>query len=207
MKTIGEFLKDGREAKSLSLTYLERKTKIKKDFIQAIEEENWHKLPEFPVVVGFVKNIASALDRDVPQAVAFLKRDYPPQKEGENAKLPVKERFSWTPKLTFFAGLVAVSLLVVSYLSIQYFNFVKPPTLAVYTPREGEVVKVGSTEVSGKTDSQATLVVNNQPVIVSDDGKFETQIEVAKETTEIRVSATSRSGKVSTLSRTIRVEE
>ena len=61
MKTIGRALKEARTQKRLSLSKLESQTKIKKNFIQAIENEDWESLPEFPVVVGFVKSIAGAL--------------------------------------------------------------------------------------------------------------------------------------------------
>ncbi len=60
--------------------------------------------------------------------------------------------------------------------------------------------------VTGKTDSDATVLVNNQPSLVSDEGEFATEIELSRETTEIQVQAKSRSGKVTELKRKIKVE-
>ena len=62
MKTIGTFLKESRLKKRYSLIKVENATRIKKEFIEAVEDGNWKALPEFPVVVGFVKNIAQFLD-------------------------------------------------------------------------------------------------------------------------------------------------
>ena len=43
IKTIGETLKEARLKKRYSLDRVEKETKIKKEFIEAIEEENWNK--------------------------------------------------------------------------------------------------------------------------------------------------------------------
>ena len=86
MKTIGKFLKEARIRKGYSLSQLEDDTKIKKTFIEAVEKENWASLPDFPVTLGFVKNIAKYLGADERTAVAILKRDYPPQNLSINPK-------------------------------------------------------------------------------------------------------------------------
>ena len=77
MKTIGEILKDARVGKKYSLEHLERVTKIKSEFIDSIEEEKWEELPPFPTVLGFVKNLAMALDVDEKMAAALLSATIP----------------------------------------------------------------------------------------------------------------------------------
>ena len=79
MKTIGIFLKEARVKKRFSQEKIANETKIKKEFIISIEKENWEALPEYPVVIGFVKKISKYLKLDERQAVAFLRRDYPPR--------------------------------------------------------------------------------------------------------------------------------
>ena len=55
----------------------------------------------------------------------------------------------------------------------------------------------------GETDPEASIIVNNQPVIVEENGRFETEIEIFEGTREIIVVSKSRSGKISTLTRKI----
>ena len=57
MNTIGQILKDARTRKGVTLKSLEKETKIKKEFILRIENNDWQNLPDFPVVSGFVKKI------------------------------------------------------------------------------------------------------------------------------------------------------
>jgi len=206
MKTVGQFLKEARARKKYSLARLEKETKIKKIFLDAVEKGIWHSLPEFPVVVGFVKKIAKALDISERQSVGFLKRDYPPKALSISPKPDIERKFIWSPKLSFISGVVIVTLVVFSYLTVQFLNFTSPPPLSVSAPLEDEVVKEKTLMVKGKTDSQATVKVNNQPVLVEENGEFTAQIEVFEGTSEITVVAKSRGGKETMIQRKIRLE-
>ena len=206
MHTIGQILKDARVTKSYSLMHLEGITKIKSGFIDSIEKEKWESLPAFPTVLGFVKSISTALAIDPKMAVAVLKRDYPPQKLRITPKADVSKRFAWTPKLTFILGISAVLLIIFGYLGFQYFHFVSAPRLNVESPKENQVVVGDSVTVFGSTDTDAKVTVNNQPIIVSEDGKFSVSLSVVKNTKEIVVTASSRSGKVTVIRRTINVQ-
>ncbi|MEJ2347755.1 MAG: helix-turn-helix domain-containing protein [Patescibacteria group bacterium] len=206
MKTIGEYLKEARVKKRFSQEKIAKETKIKEDFISSIEKENWESLPEFPIVVGFVKGIAKFLKVDERQAVALLRRDYPPKVLPVNPKPDVSKTFTWTPRLTFILGITIVALVILGYLGFQYSNFIRPPKLFVERPLEGEVVKEEKLTVFGRTDPDVTVKVNNQPVLVEDNGTFETEIEIFEGTEEIVIKAVSRSGKETTVQRKIKPE-
>ncbi len=203
MKTIGRLIKEARIKKKYSLKKIEAATKIKGGFISSIEKENWSSLPDFTVVSGFVKNIASFLKMDEATALAVLRRDYPPRPVSINPKPDIGREFIWGPRLTFLAGILAAAILILGYLGFQYLRFISPPALAVYEPKEGQVVSQRELEVSGKTDMDATIKVNNQPTIVDQDGNFTATIEVSEKTNEIDVVAKSRSGKETIVKRKI----
>lgn len=203
MKGIGEVIKEKRTKKRYSLDRLGKETKIKKEFIKAIERESWEDLPEFPVLVGFVKNIAGVLKINPAQIVAFLRRDYPPKSLRINPKPDVGGKFTWSPRLTFLVGTVAVLLFIFGYLVFQYVKFINPPPLEVESPKEGQVVGETTLKVVGKTSPEATLKVNNQLVLVDEDGGFVAEVEIFEGTKEIVVEASSRSGKETVVHRKI----
>ena len=93
MKTTGQELKEIRIKKKYSRSLLAEETRIKKEFIEALEAQNWDALPESPVVVGFVKNISTALRIDAKRMVALLRRDYPPKALRVNPKPDLKTKF------------------------------------------------------------------------------------------------------------------
>lgn len=206
MRTIGSFIKEARVRRKYSLEKLENITKIKKDFIIGLEKQDWASLPDFPVLTGFVRNISKALGLDEGSTIAILKRDYPPKSLSINPKPDVSDKFVWNPKLTFLVGVGVVLVAVVSYLLISYIQFLSPPSLEVFEPKDEQVVTESSLKVSGKTTTDAVVTVNNQPFIVSDEGAFEGEIEVFEGTEEIIIKATSRSGKQTLQNRKIKVE-
>jgi cytoskeletal protein RodZ len=208
MKPVGQIIKEQRKKKNISLEELSEKTKIKKDFLKAIENENWKSLPEFPVVLGFVKNISGSLGMSTERAAALLKRDFPPKEKDLkqiNPKPDVAREFVWSPKLTFILGIIIVAIALFSYLIFQYFQFISPPRLEVEIPKPGQTITQDTIVVKGNADPEATVQVNNQPTLLEADGTFETEIEVSENTKEIVVIAKSRAGKETVINRKIEV--
>lgn len=206
MKTIGKILKEARTKKRYSLSRIEEKSKIKKDFVDYLEREKWEQLPDYAVVSGFVKSLSHYLDLDEKQTLAFLRRDYPPKKVTMNPKPDVSSKFIWSPKLTYIVGTGIVIAGILGYLSYEYIRFISPPELTVTDPKNGEVVKQTSVKVDGKADADAVVKVNNQPVLTDEDGNFSTDINIYEGTTEIVIKAVSRSGKETVVKRNIKPE-
>lgn len=205
MKTIGTYLKLAREENNITYKDLSRNTKIRTEFLEAIENETWEKLPELPVLVGFVKSIADEINVNRDQAVGLLRRDYPPKKILINPKPDVKREIRFGQRAIFvFLGIIAM-IAMGGYLFSQYKAFTSPPSIVVISPVEGELVSSRKVTVRGTTDTTATVKINGQPAIVDENGNFATDIEVIPETKAIEVHALSRTGKETTVSRTIQV--
>lgn len=203
MKNIGEVVKEARLKRKLSRQQLESKTKIREEFIEALEKLDWDSLPEYPVVTGFVKNIAGTLGLKEENLTALLRRDYPPKNLSVNPKPEPKDTFKWSPRLTFLTVVGLLLITVSIYLGVSYLNFIKPPLLEVQEPVEGQLVSGQSLAVRGITNPEAFIEVNNQPVLIEDDGYFETEIEISAETREVVIVAKSRSGKETVVHRKI----
>lgn len=206
MRSLGKTIKDTRRNLELTRRDLERHTKIRPEFLKAIEDGAWDKLPEFPVVQGFVRSIAHVLDMDESLALALLRRDYPKTNTPIAPKPDVKNKFIWSPKWTLITAALLVTLIIVGYLGFQYKQFVSPPELVILRPKEEEVITKSIYIVEGITTADATVSVNNQPTLVSDTGAFKTEIEISRETREIVIKAASRSGKETEVRRKVEVK-
>lgn len=206
MITIGEFLKRSRTDSKKSRIDLSKETKIKVDFIIKIENNQWESLPEYPIVSGFVKNIALNLSVPEQKAQALLRRDYPPKKLNINPKPDLENKLSWTPKISFIVGIIFVCFLVLGYLGIQYYKFVSPPLVHIDNPQNNQIIFENKLLVKGKTSSDVVMSINNQQAIVDKDGNFEAEIFVNEDTTQLNIVATSRSGKSTQVYRTIKVD-
>lgn len=127
---IGDELKRTREEKGLSIYDIENKTKIKATFIEAIEKEEFEKIPGRVYVKGFVKNYAKFLGMDSNQLLQKLNKHF---QEGEEEDLlvnsrpqlvrPIKEnRFSGK-----FTKIISIILILCvlgfgGYKGIEYFS-------------------------------------------------------------------------------------
>lgn len=61
METVGEILKNAREKKGLTIESLEKKTRIVSRYIEALENNEFNKLPGEIYVKGFIKTISDKL--------------------------------------------------------------------------------------------------------------------------------------------------
>jgi len=146
---------------------------------------------------------------DIKNDVAFalLRRDYSSNKKvAVNPKPDLKMKFSWSPKITVLVVVVLAIVSVLSYIVYQYINFNQPPKLELVLPVEDQVVENLEVVVSGITDPDAVVIANNQPILVNSDGNFSDTVEVKKGDEELKVSATSRSGKFTEIRRRIKTK-
>jgi hypothetical protein len=60
--------------------------------------------------------------------------------------------------------------------------------------------------VTGTVTDDASVRVNNQPALVSEDGTFQTEIVITNETNQLEVKAIDRDGKEAVVLRNIQVE-
>ncbi|MBA5868045.1 MAG: DUF4115 domain-containing protein [Nitrospira sp. CR1.3] len=69
MESIGEFFKQVRETKGLTIDEVASKTRIRSDFVKALEEGNFAKLPDQVFARGFVRSYARSLGLDEEDAI------------------------------------------------------------------------------------------------------------------------------------------
>jgi hypothetical protein len=89
------------------------------------------------------------------------------------------------------------------YFGLQYRRIQLPPKLLIDSPKSDAVAIDKRVDVLGRTDPDATVTINGNNVQVHPDGKFFDQVALQTGLTTITVTATSRYGKSTTLTKTI----
>src|SRR5215217_4667857 len=69
MESIGEFFRQVRETKGLTVDEVASKTRIRSDFVKALEDGNFAKLPDQVFARGFVRSYARSLGLDEEDAI------------------------------------------------------------------------------------------------------------------------------------------
>ena len=120
MDSIGDFFRQVRETKGLTVDEVASKTRIRADFVRAIEEGNYARLPDQVFARGFVRSYARSLGLDEEDALQRFVQSagsyYDRQNERERLKQKQEEedrRRRASRKAVGVAIAVAVASLVV----------------------------------------------------------------------------------------------
>lgn len=208
MRTVGIILKEARQAKGYTLAQVERETKIRIKFLEAIEADDYTKLPSQAYAKGFVKNYSDYLGLNSHNVLAFFRRQ---TKEVPRSSLlpkgvsePLNRTwFQLTPGKFLALILAGLGIIFLSYLGLQYNRLSQSPALTVTQPKDNLVVSEARLDVFGKTDPDATVTVNNISVLVRSDGQFFDQLTLDPGVNKITITATSRYGKVTTINKDV----
>lgn len=207
MKSAGNLLRDKRLSLELSLETVADRTKVKVEYLQALENSDFSLLPSAPVTKGFLKSYARILHLNPETLIAMYRRD---KGESLGAILPQglvepivrKTRFFSVPVLLTTISVLAFTL----FLLFQLLSWWRLPTLEVVQPVEGETYGE-LISVKGSTDPDATLVVGDQTVLVGQNGEFSVSLKYPAGTHRLLIRASSRDGKTRLLERTFTVSK
>lgn len=211
MKTVGQILKDARVAKGLTLEQIERETKIRKRFLVGIEADDFREMPSQAYAKGFVKNYSEYLGLNSRNIMAFFRRQT--QEVSKNSLLPKKDddnldkKNFLTPGRFIFFLISCLLFLLLCYFGLQYRKLQIPPRLTIDSPKDQMVTDSKRMDVIGITDPDATVSINSIGVLVRSDGQFFDQVQLFPGKNSVTISATSRYGKTTTVTREVTVKE
>lgn len=210
MVKLGDRLLEERKKQGVSVDEVARATKIRREFIDAIEKGDYKKLPSSAYAQGFVKNYVEFLGLPEKELLALFRREF-----NEEEFLGVLPQSFTRPKEISLegvkikrAGIIGVGILVIliGYIFFQYKSALFSPSLSVAEPIEKTTINSQTITVSGTTEPNTTVTVNAIPVFVDSSGNYTKAITVFPGTVTIVVKATNSFGKVSTIERHISVK-
>ncbi len=209
MIRVGQKFIEARKEKGLTLEEVARATKIRVSFLQALEKGDYKSLPSSAYIAGFVKNYAAFLGLPEKETVALFKREFDEREYlGVLPKGFEKHEEMNLSRFRLRQTSLIVSLIfivLIGYIGFQYrFAFLNPP-LEVTAPTEGQIV-TQDVIVVGKTDANATIVINDSSVAVDQDGNFRKNVTLFPGKSIIKIKAANRFGKEAIIDRHVVVE-
>lgn len=212
MKTVGGILREARLFKHYSLEQVEAATKIRRKFLEAIESDDYSKLPSLAYAKGFVKNYSAYLGLDSDVVLAFFRRQT--SEIPRSTLLPKgmteplnKPWFYLTPGRFLGVVIATLATLFLVYFGVQYRGLNQSPRLTIESPKDQTMTTDKRVDVLGQTDPDATVTVNGFSVVVRSDGNFFSQVTLEPGVNTLTVVATSRFGKATTLTRTVGLQQ
>lgn len=182
MITIGQQFADERKRQKLTIEEISKSTKIRPEFLEAIEKGDYKKLPGSSYAQGFVRNYAKFLGLPVEKSLAIFRREFNTEKSFD--VLP--KGFSSPNENRFIKIKIGRSMLVIAgafflifvFILFQYRAAFLNPSLTISSPKQNETIKSLSISVKGKTDPDVTLFIEGEGVSVNSDGTFSSEISL-----------------------------
>ena len=177
--TLGEKMRRIRNEKRVILPEIAKNTKIQLEYLEYLENGDYNKLPADVYVKGFLKSFADYLGVNEEYLIKSFNKEKSIQKNIEGStkekNKPDKinlSRFAITPKIIsiFFISLFFLALIFYLYKNLN--NFVSNPELIILNPAADSIINDTKVLVKGKTDVGNDLFINNQLVLVDDEGAF-----------------------------------
>jgi len=167
MKDIGDFLRERREARGISLIEVEKDLKIRKKYLQALEEGNMDVIPGRTYIVGYLRNYSKYLGIDEENINSIIqtykglekrKGDLEDIKE-ENIFLKKKDKSIFEKRRIFFPikYVYLASFILVIFIGLLWINrsLKEAQNFPVPSP---EIKTETDVNVEEKTDSIVTLI-------------------------------------------------
>jgi cytoskeletal protein RodZ len=210
MIRIGTQFREERRRRGLTLEEISKATKIREEFLKAIEEGDYKRLPSAAYAHGFVSNYAKYLGLSVEKSLALFRREFDEKKSLEvlpkglsRGNQYVLPRFRIGRTSLLIVGLVFI---IFAFLVFQYRSAFLNPSLNIENPKENQVVSSQTIEVKGSTDPNSTLTIEGEQVPVDSDGKFRKEITVFPGDTSITAQAENKFGRITLVERKIKTK-
>lgn len=193
-KSLKDLLGEVLAVRNLNLEKLVVATDIPERYLQALLQGEYKKLPPAPYVRSYLMKIAEVANMESTILWNAYKREYPARTSGLQDKLP-NNQFKMRSFPRGLAVLAIVIVVVVAYGVLRIDDFLGTPTIEIGSPVNNEVVNVGVVRVQGEINPQDKLTINNEEILVEEDGQFEKELTLQPGVNTIEVIAKRLLGK------------
>jgi hypothetical protein len=209
MKSVGKLLRSQREKRKLALDEVYKNIKIHPKYIRALENDDYSVFEGKVHAKGFLKIYSQYLGLDLAEVMALWRREYEAGFESskEEKLFQIKSlegpKFVLTPVMILT---VAISLLVVlffGYLFYQYQTYTGNPFLEVYYPENNLMTTSDILDITGKSDLDSDVFINNQKVVLNPNGGFAVSIRLKEGINTLSITSINKLNKKSEEIRTV----
>lgn len=195
---LGELLAKKRQTAGWSLSQLSRRLSIAERYLVAIEAEDWQRLPGEVYILNFLRRYALAVGLDP----ARVEKKFQQQKPNLNSSsihslqktLPLPARqFINLPKFVKNFFIFSLLLVLFGYISWQTKAYFTPPQLRIFYPTDNLIVAEPNIVLSGQTDSEAEVMINDILTAVNN-GQFAEEIDLQPGINILKITATKKNG-------------
>lgn len=209
MRSIGKILSAQRDKKKLALDDVYKAIRIHPRFIKALENDDYEAFSGKVHSKGFLKVYAGYLELNVDEIMALWRREYEIsfEKNGKSVAYSIKpvetSGLIITPGLVLGIFFSTVLLIFFGYLYYQYRTYTGAPMLDIYYPDNNVVLSSDILDITGKTDLDSQVSINNQKIMLNMDGSFVASLKLKEGLNTISIKSINKLEKQTEVLRSI----
>ncbi|MFQ5452103.1 MAG: helix-turn-helix domain-containing protein, partial [Candidatus Paceibacterota bacterium] len=175
MLSVAKLLKAERQKKELSLSDVQKETRIRKKYLTAVEAGDWNAFPSMTYIQGVIKTYAKFLGLDGKKLLAFFRREYEKKERISFKKRISKDSFTPQTKKLLAATIFTIILIFGGYFLYQLNIYFSPPNVEILKPVK-DTSRQDKIELVGQTEKEAIVEVNSKRVYLDEQNRFSTNI-------------------------------
>jgi cytoskeletal protein RodZ len=209
-ETVGEKLRQARQRLNLKLEQVAEKINIRTEYLAALEAENFAKLPSGLYGKKFLKKYATFLKLDLREDMQTNSRTPASRIETTSnpfsQKIVKKNSFIVLPKIIKNALVVSGVVACFLYLIFYFQKIITPPELTLIQPEKSTLTTSTAIMVSGQTEPESEIKINNQLILNDHKGYFSQVINLKKGLNILIISAKKKYSQEKIITREILAE-
>lgn len=210
---VSDLLKKRRIELSKSLKEVESATKIRKKYLQWIEDGDYEHLTDDVYTLGYIKSYADYLGFETAPIVNMYKKERLSYKQSKESGGYIKtdsnmslrplggQNFVLSSKTLVLLFSIMLFVLIAGYLSWQVIIIAAPPEITLNSNQER--VSTDFVIISGQTDGESDVFIDDSPISTNADGSFSERVSLVSGSNVITITAKNQLGKTTTVTRTV----
>ena len=209
---VSEQLRSSRQTKKLKLAQIAKKLNINEKYLAALEKGEYDKLPHGVYGKNFLREYALFLGLDYKKLAADYETEIniiePKRNKELFSKQVIKKRYLLAmPKILKNILIFLTICVCFIYLGYRINKIISPPVLIIDNPVADLTTDQNSLEVTGRTEAEASLIINGQAVLTNKNGSFSQSISLKNGINIITITANKKHGRNNTVIRQVLVKE
>lgn len=206
--TVAEKLANRRKEAGLTLEQINRQTGIPLKYLAALEDGDYDKLPGEIYKKLWLKKLAKCLGLDIQEIIKSSENENKLQLNFTdlNPRIKFKSRkkiLFLNPKFARNLLIGAIIIILFSYLAWEIKKTVTPPLLKINEPQNYLTTTSNKIIISGQTESEASLWINNQLILASPAGDFKQEVELSPGLNTFQITAKRKNSQENRLTITV----
>jgi cytoskeletal protein RodZ len=207
-ETIGEKMRQARHIKNLKVEDIARKIGIRPEYLIALEEERFDRLPAGLYGKNFLKEYAAFLKLDHKEILKNLndRTNYNEPTDPFSQKIVKKSKFIIFPKIIRNTLIALAVLICFLYLIFYFKKIIFPPFLEITRPEKNLLTADSYMTITGSTEPEAEVKINQETVLNNNNGRFSQTVNLKKGLNNIIITAKKKYSRENTVTRQILVK-